>query len=205
MSKRRACLGILIMTLVFGMIGCKSGDVEELLSGTWLAFERGLYKDENNERKYDIRDFNYKITFEEGTSEESVYRGTFYETFTYFVIDEAGKTVAEIENRFICKGNYIASGGGLSVKVTHFYGDYLGLEPRWYLIDEDEFKMDEIKEKFSVPAENKFIIGKDNFFDLPLIRLPQTYSYTISPSLKMTTTTDSYSVSTKYTKIGGIE
>jgi hypothetical protein len=119
------------MALVLGMtvIGCKETGieaVEKLFNGTWRAFSREAYKDEKLQ-VYDplIESYDYKITFNEGTFEES------------------------IGDNFICMGSYAVNNRSLTVQVTHVYGNILGLEydSRWYEIQ--ELGIDMIEDKLN--------------------------------------------------------
>jgi hypothetical protein len=205
---RKECMtktwfGILIIVLIFG--GCRENgpeNNENLLPGTWLGTSRDYYIDAHNEVTDPILDWDYKITFSKGISEDSVYKGTFQESFRYIIQDEVGK-YKTIENNLLCKGNYSVSGGNIIIDVTHVNGEYFGREG-WYPIqNEDGIGLTLVKEIFSI---EKF------FYDLPLVLrqqgLPQLYTFLITTSLKMTTIvngTTPYAIAYSFVKVAKID
>lgn len=185
MVKRRACLKIMIIALVFGMTGCKSGNIEDFLGGTWHALEREVY-DEIRPINRNISNYDYKITFiSGGISEESVYMGTFEEY---------------IGNNPICRGSYFASESWLLIQVTDVKGEYFERQG-WCPVNDNEDGIG------SALVKNTFSV---TFSGLPLICLAQSqyYQYSISPSLQMMATVEedtTYTVTTRYARIAGIE
>jgi hypothetical protein len=172
----RAWLGILIMTLIFGMIGCKEGTTESLLYGTWRVASREYYQDEKNKFTDSLRHIDYRITFNDDRTFEEYFGGNPICKGIYETLD------TRIEN--------------MAIRVTHIYGNNFERDSRWYSIDELEITV--IKEKFS----------EDKYCGLPLILLPQIYTYALSPSLIMSTIvaeTTPYEVATTYTRIAEIE
>jgi hypothetical protein len=183
MAKKMALLGILMMALILGMIGCRDNPAESLLNGTWLAANRVYFEESKNEVGRNIENYDCKITFYEGDFEESVYNGTFEESFG---------------NSLVCKGIYKALGRDINMRVTHIYGEYLGLEARWCSIVDDGIKQAVINEKFSeLPLS------------LSLAVLPPEYNYSVTTDLQMTTTVvdgdQAYAVTTTYRRIVEVE
>jgi hypothetical protein len=197
----RIWLGIMALTL--SMIGCTDQNEtdEKLIFGTWRAHTREYFQDEKNYITYDVKSYDYKITFNEGVLGESAYSGTFYETFRYYIYNGAGDVAEVFEDNPLCMGNYTANTVWINIEVTHFYGDYFGLESKWYPINYNEngINLALIKEKF---------FDERLFFYLPLICLPQSFTYSIGTSFRMMTTVDGakpISVTTSFTKIDEVE
>jgi hypothetical protein len=185
----RAWLGILMMALIFGMIGCREeGTPESFLNGTWRANTREYYQDQRNHFKNNIVDYDYKITFIEGIS---VYEGIFEES---------------IFNIPVCKGIYAVSGRAFNVQVTHIYRNNIGLGEEF---GEEWLPIRNIDNEEGIDIAVIRAIFTNLPLSLSLIHFPQSYTCSIGTTLEMTTTVAEdvtpFAVTTTYRKIVEIE
>ena len=156
----------LVMVLLFGMVGIIdiNAQTDARLNGTWVAItvpEETLRLAENAFRQAGITGFQLQHQISElrtGILRQEVRKNN-------------GNLETALDGSLISRGTYTASNGVLTTRTTHMHGGAMGLEPRWYTIDEMQrtligmglsremvgamfslFALEEIPSKYSVTA-----------------------------------------------------